>query len=153
MDEGRESNMARCAAAWGEIQDMEMWQSCSQLQDVFIGQLDVAQPRWSVIRADAVDLKVRYIGEGAKEGDARAVEYCYTGEAENIHGSGGGTQCVKYISNVAFFFSDALIILIPRKVKDKRKVPTSQSYVLNLGKSHNRGIESIKKVQNKLDLK
>jgi len=36
------------------------------------------------------------------------------------------------ISNVAFFFSGALIVLIPRKVKNKRKVRTYISYVVCL---------------------
>jgi len=39
------------------------------------------------------------------------------------------------ISNIENFFSVALIIFIPGKVKNKKKVRTSQNHVFNLCKS------------------
>jgi len=58
-----------------------------------------------------------------------------------------------FISKMAFFFSVTLIVLIPRKVENKRKVATYISYVVHLYKLGSRTFESEGKVRDKLDLK
>jgi len=57
------------------------------------------------------------------------------------------------ISIMAFFFFVTLVTLISRKVKNKRKVGTSISYVIDLYKLDLRALKSERKVQNNLDLK
>ena len=64
-------------------------------------------------------------GVGRPNGVRRPIRNPHRGAAELIR-------------KIAIFFSAALVILIPGKVENKRKVATSISYVFNLYKSRPR---------------